>query len=153
MPHIETAAYEPPAESESEYDLDDEETTGSHRPPRSGYDGEERTFDADTQQPRREDLVRDVQIIPYGIGDFDAYAEFRFDCPKPEPFKNGDSSDFDSPSLNHDPSSAEAHLPPEDTRIKPIYQSTYTGDAETGGNHSAMLTEIHRGSGELFKWL
>lgn len=85
-------------------------------------------------------------------GDWENYEDFSFECDKAEALKNSDSLSFDTSSADQDASPADANRL-EDSRVKPIYQSRYTGDAETGGSHKAQLTEIHNGSGELYKWL
>ncbi|KAM3447968.1 hypothetical protein MY3296_008246 [Beauveria thailandica] len=84
--------------------------------------------------------------------DWENYEDFSFDC-KSEAPKNSDSLSFDTSSADPDTSPADANRLIDDSRVKHIYHSRYTGDAETGGSHTAQLTEIHNGSGELFKWL
>ncbi|KAJ6782861.1 hypothetical protein PWT90_09947 [Aphanocladium album] len=85
-------------------------------------------------------------------GDWENYEDFSFDCDKADALKNSDSLSFDTSSADQDTSPAEPNRM-DDSRVKPIYNSRYTGDAETGGSHTAQLTEIHNGSGELYKWL
>lgn len=85
--------------------------------------------------------------------DWENYEDFSFNCDKSDALNNSDSLSFDTTSADPDTSLADANRLTDDSRVKRVYYSRYTGDAETGGSHTAQLTEVHNGSGELFKWL
>ncbi|TQV97268.1 Mg2+ transporter [Cordyceps javanica] len=85
--------------------------------------------------------------------DWENYEDFSFDCDKAEALNNSDSLSFDTSSAEQDTTLVDANRLTDDSRVKQVYYSRYTGDAEMGGSHTAQLTEIHNGSGELFKWL
>jgi hypothetical protein len=91
-----------------------------------------------------------------GIEDMDMYDCFEFECPRPEPFKNGDASDFDTPSLDTSTAALDEKQTIKGTNATGIYTSRYSGDAELGGRHEALLTSIHNPKGigrPLFRWL
>lgn len=91
-----------------------------------------------------------------GLEDMDMYECFEFECPRPEPFKNGDTSDFDTPSLDTSTAALDEKQTLRGTNATGIYSSRYSGDAELGGYHEALLTEIHNPKGigrPLFRWL
>ncbi|OAQ95678.1 hypothetical protein LLEC1_03203 [Akanthomyces lecanii] len=91
-------------------------------------------------------MTRDVIV-------WENYEDFSFDCDKSDALNNSDSLSFDTASADPDTSPADANRLTDDSKVKRISYSRYTGDAETGGSHTAQLTEVHNGSGELFKWL
>lgn len=97
--------------------------------------------------------VRVIYTVKEDANAWENYEDFSFDCDKSEALKNSDSLSFDTSSGDPDTSSVDVNRLTDDSRVKQIYYSRYTGDAETGGSHTAQLTEIHNGSGELFKWL
>lgn len=94
-----------------------------------------------------------IYSITQHVIDWENYEDFSFDCEKSDALKNGDSLSFDTASAEPDTSRADANRFTDDSRVKGVLYSRYTGDAETGGSHTAQLTEVHNGSGELFKWL
>lgn len=103
--------------------------------------------------PPPQEPVEVIYPMSYDIVELENYEDFTFDCEKKEALNRRDSLTFDTTSLEQDNSPVERDQAVNDSRVKEIYDSRYTGDAETGGSHTAKLTEIHKGSGELYKWL
>ncbi len=90
------------------------------------------------------------------LEDMDAYEDFDFEFPSAEPFKNGDTSDFETPSLDASTAALDEKPAIQGSNATGIYSSRYNGTAELGAHHEALLTALHipKGLGKpLFIWL
>ncbi|ATY59351.1 Mg2+ transporter [Cordyceps militaris] len=164
---MERASREDRIRPEKERERQEEETRYAFGPPES--DGSEVDIRARARARRspsppirvrertrsysRSPSARVIYPVAYDVIDWENYEDFSFDCDKSEALKNSDSLSFDTSSADPDTAPVGANQLTDDAKVKQIFYSRYTGDAETGGNHTAQLIEIHNGSGELFKWL
>lgn len=84
------------------------------------------------------------------------YEDFEFDFQSAEPFKNGDTSDLETPSLDASTAAQDEKPTIQGSNATGIYSARYNGTAELGARHEALLTSLHNAKGlgkPLFRWL